>query len=418
MQPTPLSSYQKKLLFFLSIATFFEGYDFMALTQILPNLRKTMDIGVFGGTAAVAFINFGTMVAYLLIRQADRWGRRRMLMITILGYTVFTLLSGLAPNIWIFAFCQFVARIFLIGEWLISMIFAAEEFPADRRGMVIGIIQACSSLGAVVCAGVVPILLKSSINWRLVYFVGVIPLLLIAFARRNIRETERFTQQAAQDSSSTQTQETSSLFDIFRTPYRSRVLWMAAIWALTYTCTHNAITFWKEYALAERKLSDGEVGWVITLGALIAMPVIFFAGKLLDVWGRKKGSIFIYLATISGVIGVYTLTSRSAQIITMVLSVFGVTAVLSVMNTYSTELFPTHLRANAFAWANNLLGRLGYVLSPLLIGVCASPDYLNWGWGLTMQLSAVFPFLALVLILVFLPETKGKTLEETSNLSS
>lgn len=411
MERTPLTSYQMKLLFFLSIATFFEGYDFMALTQILPNFRENMGLSVFGGTAMVAFINFGTMVAYLLIRKADVIGRRQMLMITIIGYTIFTLFSGFAPNAYVFAFCQFVARIFLIGEWLVSMIFAAEEFPADRRGMVIGIIQACSSLGAVVCAGVVPLLLKTNLGWRSVYFVGVIPLLLIAFARRNIKESQRF-----EDGKPEEEEASNSLFAIFQSPYRNRMLLMAGIWCLTYMCTHNAITFWKEYALGEQKMSDGQVGLIITVGALAAMPVIFFAGKILDVWGRKAGAAAIYVATVIGVVGVYTLDQTWAQITTMILAVFGVTATLSVMNTYSTELFPTNLRANAFAWSNNLLGRIGYVFSPLLIGLCADTKYMGWGWGLTMQLTTIFPLIALMLILAFLPETRGRSLEETSAL--
>ncbi|TNE50299.1 MAG: MFS transporter [Deltaproteobacteria bacterium] len=410
MERTPLTSYQKKLLFFLSVATFFEGYDFMALTQILPNLRESMGISVFGGTAMVAFINFGTMVAYVLIRKADVIGRRQMLMVTIVGYTIFTLISGFSTNVYMFAITQFVARVFLIGEWLVSMIYAAEEFPSDRRGMVIGIIQACSSLGAVVCAGVVPLLLKSSLGWRLVYFVGVIPLILIAFARRNIKESQRFTEGETESGTS------SSLFAIFKTPYRNRMLLMAAIWCLTYMCTHNAITFWKEYALGEQKMSDGQVGLIITVGALAAMPLVFFAGKLLDVWGRKAGSAVIYIITIVGVIGAYTFDQTWAQMTAMIFAVFGVTACLSVMNTYSTELFPTNLRANAFAWANNLLGRIGYVFSPLLIGVCADTKYLGWGWGLTMQLSTIFPFIALALVLAFLPETRNRSLEETSAL--
>ncbi len=79
------------------------------------------------------------------------------------------------------------------------MVFAAEEYPADRRGMVMGVIQAFSSLGAIFCAGVVPLLLNTPWGWRTVYFAGVIPLLLLAFARRGLKETARFEAQAAKE---------------------------------------------------------------------------------------------------------------------------------------------------------------------------------------------------------------------------
>ena len=154
---TSLTSYQKRLFIFLSVATFFEGFDFMALTQILPNLRADFQINEFQAGLLFAFVNFGTVVAWLLIRKADLWGRRRVMMITIVGYTVFTFLTGFSWDVWSFALFQFIARIFLIGEWATSMVYASEEFSADRRGTVIGVLQAFSSLGAVFCAGVTPL---------------------------------------------------------------------------------------------------------------------------------------------------------------------------------------------------------------------------------------------------------------------
>ena len=87
---------------------------------------------------------------------------------------------------------QFIARIFLIGEWATSMVYASEEYPSDRRGTVIGVLQAFSSLGAIFCAGVTPFLLSTAYGWRTVYLVGVLPLVILAFARRNLKETQRF----------------------------------------------------------------------------------------------------------------------------------------------------------------------------------------------------------------------------------
>ena len=86
---TKFTPYQKRLFVFLSVATFFEGYDFLALAQILPNLRSDFGLSAFSAGLLFAFVNFGTIVAWLLIRRADQWGRRNV-MITIVGYTVFT----------------------------------------------------------------------------------------------------------------------------------------------------------------------------------------------------------------------------------------------------------------------------------------------------------------------------------------
>ncbi|HTA89996.1 MAG TPA: MFS transporter, partial [Polyangiaceae bacterium] len=186
-----LSSYQRQLLLFLSVASFFEGYDFYALSQLLPNLRADLHVSMLGGGRLVSFINCGTILAFVLARRADRWGRKPVLTVTIAGYTLFTVASGLAPNVYLFGLLQMVARVFLIAEWVTSMVIAAEEFPARGRGTVVGVVSAASGFGAIVCAGLVPVLLKTHYGWRSVYFVSALPLLTLAYARRGLRETER-----------------------------------------------------------------------------------------------------------------------------------------------------------------------------------------------------------------------------------
>ncbi len=402
-----LTSYQRRLFVFLGVACFFEGYDFIAISQILPNLRAAMELSKSGGATLVAFINAGTILSYTLVRQSDRWGRRRVLTLTIAGYTLASFASGLATGPVSFAIAQFVARVFLIAEWAVSMVYAAEEFPAAKRGLVIGVIQAMSSLGSVVCAAIVPMLLTTPLGWRSVYFVGTIPLVLLAFARRSLRESTRFAEVAASRPIARR-----PLLDILRGPYRRRVLELAAIWGLTYVCTQSAVTFWKEFALAERHLTDAQVGSSIAIAAVAAMPLAFASGKLIDVLGRRGGGAIIFVTTSIGVYLTYTLPDRTSLTAALVVTIFGASAVLPVLNAYTSELFPTELRGDAFAWSNNLLGRIGYVLGPLAVGQAAD----RVGWGEATAATAVFPLLALGLILWLLPETSGRELEETAEL--
>jgi putative MFS transporter len=389
------------------VATFFEGFDFFALAQILPSLRATFDLSEGGAGVLVAVINVGPMLAYLLVRQADRWGRRPILSVTILGYTTLSVASGLAPDVWVFGVVQLAARVFLIGEWAIAMIYAAEEYPADRRGLVIGVIQACSSLGAVVCAAVVPLLLRTSLGWRSVFLVGGVPLLVMAIARRGIRETKRFVDRAV-DPSATGPQ----LTRIWRTRWRGRLVLLACIWAATYVCTTTAMLFWKEFAVAERQFTDAQVGASMTIAALLSMPLAFAVGKLIDRIGRRRAAVLIFCLASVSVFGAYTLESHLALTVSLVAGIFGTTAVLPVLNAYTTELFPTELRSDAFAWANNLLGRLGAVVAPLAVGAAAG----IYGWGPAVAATTIGPLVALALILWKLPETSGFELEQTSAL--
>lgn len=407
--PVALTPYHYKLLAFLSVATFFEGYDFIAIAQILPSLRADFNLSRTGAGDMLGVINAGTIAAALLVRRADVWGRRRVLSVTIVGYTVTSLLSAFAPEAVSFTALQFLARIFLIGEWATAMVYAAEEFPADRRGFIIGVIQACSSLGGIVCAGTVPLMLRTPLGWRTVYIAGAIPLVVMAFARQSLRESARFEKSQAE-----RTTPRAPLLALIQGPYRSRVFVVALCWALTYVCGQTAITFWKEFATSERGMTDAQVAGALTIAAVGSLPMIFGVGKLLDVAGRRVGATLIFILTSAGVALAYTLHGRWPLTAALVFAIFGVSAVLPVLNAFTAELFPTEMRSDAFAWSNNLLGRLGYVAAPIVVGRVAETT----GWGPAVASTAVFPLLALVVILAKLPETQGRELEDTSKLAA
>jgi MFS transporter, putative metabolite:H+ symporter len=401
-----LTPYQKRLLGFLCVATFFEGYDFFALTQVLPHLRSEFTLSHGQASALLGFVNLGTVLAYVLVGKADRFGRRQILTITILGYALFSALSGLAPNVFVFGLCQLLARIFLIGEWALSMVVAAEEFPAKRRGFALGAIGAMAGLGSVLCVVVVPPL-TAHYGWRSVFLVGVIPLLLVAYARRGLRETARF-EALVLESSEVLRINGASLKALLGGPHGKRVLRMGAIWFLTYIATQNAISVWKDYAMTELDMPEKSAGMSMTVAALVAMPAAFFAGPLLDRIGRRPGASIILLMTSIGVWGSYSFRPGWPLTISLTLAVIGVSAVLTALNTFTTELFPTSVRSSAFAMANNLLGRTGYWLSPFVIGHFAETH----GWAGPLRIAAFFPVLAMGLIWLWLPETRGRELED------
>lgn len=401
------SSYQRRLFVFLSVATFFEGYDFIALSQILPNMRADFGLSESEGGMLGSVISLGTMVSYILVRKADRWGRRRTLMFTIAGYATFTFLSGVSQGAYDFMAYQFTARVFLIAQWAVAMIYAAEEYPADRRGFVIGVIQASNSLGVVTCAAVVPYLLNTPYGWRAVYFVGVVPLALLLYARRGLRETERFA-----DIHRTGLPETHSLFQILRSPYRKRVFQMALIWGLTYLSTNTALLFWKEFAVGDRGFSDAEVAQAVVIASVVALPFVFGVGKVLDVIGRKRGALLIYSVSAVFVVLAYQLRSFWALTACLAVAIVAAIGLLTLLNALTTELFPTEMRADAFAWANNLLGRIGYVIAPGVVGAIAAQT----SWSLAVPLTAIAVLAALWLILWLIPETGGKELEEAARI--
>lgn len=396
---------------FLCVATFFEGYDFIALSQILPNLRADLGLGPEWSGYLVAFVNLGTVTAYPLIRSADRWGRKRVLTITIIGYTAFTVLTGFSPNVYGFAAAQFMARMFLIAEWVISTVVVAEEFPAECRALAIGVVGAFAALGTIVCAGIGPMFLTTAYGWRAIFFVGVVPLVLLGFCRRGLRETRRFTDRTTANEGPG-TLRTRSFSSIWRSAHRGRMLKLGAIWFFTYMCTQNAVTFWKEFAVAERGFGDEQVGLAIAISALGALGMTFFSGTLLDLVGRRAGAAIIFGSGALGIWGAYTLHGFWPLTLALAFAINCASSALVVLNTYSTELFPTDMRADAFAWSNNLIGRISYVFSPLLVGVAAR----EVGFGDAVRPTAAMLLIAVIMIVTLLPETRARELEDTARV--
>lgn len=402
----PLSPYQKKLFVFLGVATFFEGFDQMALAQLLTALRAEFHLDDWDTGVLVAVTNVGTVAAYVLVRLADRWGRKPVLDLTIVGYTIASFLCGLAPDVWTFALFQTLARVFLVGEWIVSTIYAAEEYPAERRGMVIGFIAAFATVGAILCAALVPLLSRLPWGWRSVYFVGTVPLVLLAFARRGIKETDRFLNLTPEE------RRPRPFTAILFTPYRPRILRLALVWACIFLCTQTAITFWKQHAMEDLHLPETTVGLIISAAALVTMPAVFLTGRLLDRIGRRRGAVLVFSLMSLGCVLAYSLTSIPALFVAVSLIIFGAAGVLPVLNALQAELFPTHLRSDAFAWSNNLIGRIGFVLSPMAVGAAA--QQVGWSWAVSG--TALGPLVAMVLVWRWFPETKGKELEETAAL--
>jgi putative MFS transporter len=250
-------------------------------------------------------------------------------------------------------------------------------------------------------------LLKTPFGFRSVYFVGAVPLLILIWLRRNVRETTRFQELSKSARAPT------DLFRVFRTPYGRRIPLLACIWGLTYLCTYVIVLYWKEFAVQERGLTDKQVSLALVIAALGSLPLVFGSGKLIDAIGRKRGAVVIFCAASASTLLAYLPHDFWLMTLGMVGAIFSASAVLPVLNAFTLELMPTELRADAFGWSNNVLGRLlGYVPGPFLVGWIS--EY--YGYGPTLAGTAIFPLLALVLILARLPETSGKELEEASAL--
>jgi len=161
-----------------------------ALTELLPRsgIRATPgSIGYYGSVLFALFL-VGWGVSMVWGPIADRFGRVRTLTLTILCYSVFTLLCGVVTNVWQLAALRFLAGIGIGGEWSMGGTFIAEEWPEDRRKAGGGYMHTGYYFGFFLAA-LANATVGARYGWRWMFAVGGTPALLITFIRYGVRES-------------------------------------------------------------------------------------------------------------------------------------------------------------------------------------------------------------------------------------
>jgi putative MFS transporter len=406
------------LIIFVSTASFFEGYDFIILNLVLPFLQKEFSLGILQAGLAASAIAIGTIVAFFVLRLGDYFGRKALLTWTVLGYTIATALTAASHSIYGFVAMQFLARVFLVAEWGISTVIIAEEIPASRRGLGISIVQAAAGVGGIFGSAIFPMVTKVALGWRAMYLIGIVPLIIIFLIRRSVRETRRFAEYR-------QTLENRpSWKEILGKRYRKNLVIIALLWLFMYLGYTPILTFWTTFAMNDRGLTAGQVSLMVAIAYTIGLSGFIVAGRLMDSWGRRPTcSLFFGVGAVATFAAFNAPKSPLVMGLALVVLIFFATSYLTLCSTYTAELFPTRLRASASAWTNNTLGRVGMVLAPtmvgLLAGLFADPKGGPMGRGTSgvgpaVGLMGLFPLICAVIVLVFLPETKRKELEEIS----
>jgi SHS family lactate transporter-like MFS transporter len=173
-----------------------DAFDYFLLVMVMPAVARDFHVGV----KEVAFALFLTLAfrplgALIFGRLADRYGRRRILMIDVSLYSVLALACAFAPSLTVLLVLRALFGIAMGGEWGLGASLAMESIPARSRGIVSGILQSGYPCGYLLCA-IAYGLLFNTIGWRGMFVLGVLPALLVLYLRRSVPESPVFEQRA------------------------------------------------------------------------------------------------------------------------------------------------------------------------------------------------------------------------------
>jgi putative MFS transporter len=380
----------------------------------------------------------GVMASFFFLFFADRLGRRAMMMVTVLGFTLFNGLTAFVTDKWQFTACQTLARLFLTAEYSLAVIMVGEEFPARIRARAIAVLISLATVGVMAMAKVQPYVLlaegappnalhdlgaalvaagqgglglaRDTASWRALYALSLLPLALVLLLRLGMRETRRFeaARAAAPAPRRSLRQVLHDAAVPWRREYRARTAMVTLLWNCVFLVTAPSVVYWVIFAREDVGLTPAQVGDIVFWGYGGGVCGHFVAGWLIDRIGRKRTCAGFYLGGAVSIAMLYQMPSLAGQYFWMVATVFSFAAANTATYVYASELFPTEIRATGYGWTTNLAGRVTEVATPMAIG--ALSVYL--GIPGSIAVVAVGPVLGAALVLRYAPETRGMTLEQ------
>nr|WP_208430610.1 MFS transporter [Methyloligella halotolerans] len=166
-----------------------DAFDFFLLVFVIVDVAKEFGASVEAVTWAVTLtLALRPVGALIFGRLADRYGRRPVLMIDVLAYSILGFITAFSPNLVVFIIIRALFGIAMGGEWGVGASLTMESIPAKSRGLVSGILQAGYPTGYLLAA-IVYGLLYEHIGWRGMFMVGIVPALLVLYIRQFVHES-------------------------------------------------------------------------------------------------------------------------------------------------------------------------------------------------------------------------------------
>ncbi|HJQ27121.1 MAG TPA: MFS transporter [Blastocatellia bacterium] len=387
-----------------------------ALRELLPRSGLAADEPkvVYYGSLMFALFLVGWGTSLLWGPVADRFGRVRTLMLTILCYSLFTFLGAVATNVWQLALFRLLAGVGIGGEWSMGGTFVAEEWPEDRRKLAAGLMHTGYYFG-IFLAAIANSTIGASFGWRAMFAVGGTPALLVAFIRYGVKESARWQKRRDEVGHSWTMQR--AFTALFTPEYRRRTLLnsiyllvsVVGLWAgsvyVPASVTHLATAAGHSAAQVTRLASYATM--LLSVGTIIGCLMLPVLAERLG----RRATMAIYFALMAIFIAlgfgyVYYLAANALWGFFVCLFFLGLGGANFAMYTlWLPEQYRTECRASAFAFSTSAGRFIGAGIT-FLVGAGVAHFQ-------TIGMPVALTSLAFVIGLLLLPfgeETRGKPL--------
>ncbi|OYX36309.1 MAG: MFS transporter [Caulobacterales bacterium 32-69-10] len=385
-----------------------DAMDVQIYSFVIPALIAVWGITTEqAGAVATAALLTSAVGGWIAGWLADRIGRVRTLQLAIAWFAFFTFLCGLAQTYEQLFAARALMGLGFGGEWAAGAVLLAETVPARHRGKALGSMQSAWAVGwavAMVASTIVFSVLPQAQAWRVLFFIGVTPAIMIFFVRRLVGESEIYT---ASKKALAASGEKVSVLEIFKPPLL-KVTVLGGLLGMGAQGGYSAIITWlPTYLKNERGLSViGSSGYlaVLIVGSFLGYMTGAYLG---DSIGRRNTFLVFAIGAIVLVIG-YTMApfgNAAMLVLGGPLGFFGA-GVFAVQGAFYSEQFPTRVRGVGQGFTYNLGRALGAFI-PFVVGAMAT----RMGLGQALGVFAAISYGVMAVAAFMLPETKGKVLE-------
>jgi MFS family permease len=408
-----VTSAQKRTLIAAALGWGLDGFDVLLYSNV--QLKVMQSLHVFPTDPHYRAIS-GLPNTFMLLASgiggvlfgfiADRIGRTRALMLSILTYSLCSLGTGFSTSLGLLLFFRFVLGLGMGGEWNTGATLVAETWPTHLRARALAIVQSAWAWGLAGAALIAWIVLdKLHLDWRAVFFAGVLPALVTLWIRTKVPESEMWKQQKTQAGSG------APFYEIFSSGLRRNTVLLLLLNIFGLFAWWGLFSWMPPYLTLP--VERGGRGFslmntatlLVTLNLIGMFPGYLCYGIVADKLGRKR-SLILYTLCAAGLIPLYA-AARQQWIILILGALVGFfgTGFFSGSGLIGSELFPTRVRARALGFTYNGARALS----------CIAPYTIGWV-GDKKGLSAAFLLCAIAFVLTAimasqLPETRGKQLE-------
>jgi MFS family permease len=387
-----------------SLGWMLDSFDVMLYALVLAALMKDLGMakftaGMLGSATLVASAVGGLLFGVV----ADRYGRTRALISSILIYSVFTAACGFAQTVAQLAVFRVFLGLGMGGEWASGAALVSETWSAEHRGKALGFMQSAWAIGYGLAALVVAVVMPVW-GWRAVFFAGVLPALLTVWVQRRVEEPALWRAARAAPPAGR-----GRLSDVFRGALGR----LTVAVTLMNACTMFAWWGFNQWIPAYLSLPAAEGGIGLSTrvmsGFIIAMQVgMWFGyvtfGFISDRAGRRRAYV-TYLVTAAVLMLAYSVTQQPLALLVLgPVAAFFATGYFTGFGAVTAEIYPTGIRATAQGFTYNV-GRIGSAIAPWAVGRLADTH----GFGAAFSLSAV-AFVCAAVLWIWIPETRGRDL--------